>query len=138
MFVSAASITHAFTDNEMTINYRIFSDECTLKFNSSSQQLNFLAILYNGDANESYEPYQSTFLSSFNEHVPLKTTNISSKNGWKPWITPGILIPIHTKRTKQPYADVTVELCKVDVSIARLNVFIIGTQVQIKRKLNLT
>ena len=62
-----------------------------LNFKNSSQQLNWQAILNNDDANESYELFQSTFISSFNQHFPLQTKNISSKNGRKPRITLGIL-----------------------------------------------
>ena len=45
-----------------------------------------------------YELFQSALISSFNEHSPLQTKNISSKNDRKPWITPGILISIRTKQ----------------------------------------
>ena len=48
-------------------------------FKNALQQVNWLAVLNNDDANESYELFQSTFLSSFNEHFPLQTKNISSK-----------------------------------------------------------
>ena len=67
-------------------------------FKNSLQQVNWLAVLDNNNAKESYELFQSTFLSHFNEHFPLQTKKISCKNDRKPWITPAILISIRTKR----------------------------------------
>ena len=50
------------------------------------------------DANESYEPFQSTLLSIFNDHCPLQTKNVYNKADREPWITPGVLTCIRAKR----------------------------------------
>ena len=39
------------------------------------------------DVNESYELFQSTLISHFNDHYPLQTENIYNKADRKPWIT---------------------------------------------------
>ena len=52
----------------------------------------------NDDANESYELFQCTLLSIFNDHFPLQTKNVYNKANRKPWISPGILTSIHAKR----------------------------------------
>ena len=54
--------------------------------------------LINDDADEAYDPFQSTLLSLFNEHFPIHTENISSCMKSKPWITPGILAAIRIKQ----------------------------------------
>ena len=55
-------------------------------------------ILSNDDANESYELFQSTLLSIFNDHFPLQTKNVYNKADRKPYITIGMLTFIRTKR----------------------------------------
>ena len=57
-------------------NYRIFSDENLSNFRNSLQYTNWEPILHNDDANESYELFQSTLLSIFNDHFPLPTKNV--------------------------------------------------------------
>ena len=52
----------------------------------------------NVDANESYELFQSTLLSLFNDDFPLQTKNKYNKADCKPWITPGIFTSIRAKR----------------------------------------
>ena len=101
--IFAREKTPPLAEDVITIKYRILSDECMLKFKNELQQLNWLAILNNDDANKWYELFQSTSISFFNEHFPLQTKNISSKNNWKPRITPGIVISIHTKQ--RPYLN---------------------------------
>ena len=61
----------------------------------------------NDDANESYELFQSTFLSLFNDHLPLQTKNMYNKADCKPWITPGKLISIRAKRRLEKKREVT-------------------------------
>ena len=61
----------------------------------------------NDDANESYELFQSTLLSLFNDHFPLQTKNIYNTVDRIPWITPGILTSIHTKRRLETKREVT-------------------------------
>ena len=65
---------------------------------NSLQYTNWEPILNNDDANESYELFQSTLLSLFNNHFPLQTKNIYNKADRNPWITPGILTSIRAKR----------------------------------------
>ena len=45
---------------------------------------NWEPILNNDDANESYELFQSTLLSLFNDHFPLQTKHIYNKAACKP------------------------------------------------------
>ena len=59
------------------------------------------------DANESYELFQSTLLSIFNDHFPLKTKNVYNKADRKPWITSGILTSIRAKRRVEKKLEVT-------------------------------
>ena len=66
-------------------------------FRNSLQYTNWEPILNNADANESYELFQSTSLSIFNDHFPLQTKNVYNKAD-KPWINPGILTSIGAKR----------------------------------------
>ena len=47
---------------------------------------------------ESYELFQSTLLSLFNDHFPLQTKSTYNEADRKPWITPGILTFIRAKR----------------------------------------
>ena len=49
----------------MTIKYRIFSDECMLKFKNLLQRLNWLAILNNDNATESYELFFHILMNTF-------------------------------------------------------------------------
>ena len=67
-------------------------------FRNSLQYTNWEPILNNDDANESYELFQSTLLSLFNDHFPLQTKNIYNKADRNPLITPGILTSIRAKR----------------------------------------
>ena len=60
----------------------------------------------NDDANESYELFQSTLLSLFNDHFP-QTKNIYNKADRKQWITPGILTSIRAKRHLEKRREVT-------------------------------
>ena len=48
-----------------------------LHFKNSLQQLNWLAVVNNDDANESYEPSQVPLLLPLNDPFPLQTKNIS-------------------------------------------------------------
>ena len=59
----------------------------------------------NDDANESYELFQSTLLSIFNDHFPLQTKNVYDKADRKPWITTGILTSIRAKRRLEKKAQ---------------------------------
>ena len=52
----------------------------------------------NIDANESYELFQSTLLSIFNDHFPLQTKNVYNKADRKPCFFPGTLTSIRAKR----------------------------------------
>ena len=63
------------------------SDENLSNFRNSLQYANWEPILNNDDANESYELFQITLLSLFNDHFPLQTKDIYSKADHKPWIT---------------------------------------------------
>ena len=45
--------TPSLTEDVITIKYKIFSDECKLKFKNSLQQLNWPAIFNIDDSNES-------------------------------------------------------------------------------------
>ena len=67
-------------------------------FSNSLQYTNWESIFNNDDAIESFELFQSTLLSIFNDHFPLQTKNVYNKADCKPWITPGILTSIHAKR----------------------------------------
>ena len=58
-------------DNVLSINYIVFSDENLSNFRNSPQYTNWEPILNNDDANESYELFQSTLLSIFNDHFLL-------------------------------------------------------------------
>ena len=69
-----------------------------LNFRNSLQYTNCEPILNNDDANESYELFQSTLLSIFNDHFRLQTKNVYNKADRKPWITIGILTFIHANR----------------------------------------
>ena len=82
----------------MSINYRVFSHENLSNFRNSLPYTKWEPILNNEDTNESYELFQSTLLSLFNDHFPLQTKNIYNKADHKPWITPGILTSIRAKR----------------------------------------
>ena len=75
-----------------------FSDENLSNFRNSLQYANWEPILNNDEANKSYELFQSTLLSLFNDHFPLQTKNIYNKVDRKQWITPGILTSILAKR----------------------------------------
>ena len=75
----------------------VFSHENLSNFRNSLQYTNWEPILNNDDANESYELFQSTLLSIFNDHIPLQTKNVYNKAHRKPWITPGILTSIRAK-----------------------------------------
>ena len=59
--------TRSLTEDVMIIKYKIFSDECMLKF-KNSLQLNWQTILNNDDPTESYELFQSTSIF----HLTLK------------------------------------------------------------------
>ena len=61
----------------------------------------------NDDANESYELFQSTLLSLFNDHFPLQTKTMYNKADRKPWITPGILTSFRAKRRLEKKGEVT-------------------------------
>ena len=76
--------------------YILFSDECRLKFDNSLQQLNRPAIL-NNDSND-YMNYPKAPYFHLNQYFPLQMKIISSKNIRKPWITPLILMSIHSKQ----------------------------------------
>ena len=93
-------------DNVLSINYRIFSDENLSNFRNSLQCTNWEPILNNAEANESYELFQSTSLSNFNDHFPLQTKNVYNKADNKPWINPGILTSIGAKRRLEKKCEV--------------------------------
>ena len=84
-----------------------FSDENLSNFRNSLQYTNLEPILNNADANESYELFQSTLLSLFNDHFPLQTKNEYTKSDHKPWITPGILTSIRAERRLEKKREVT-------------------------------
>ena len=75
-----------------------FSDENLSNFGNSLQYTNWEPISNNDEANESYQLFQSTLLSLFNDHFPLTTKNTYNKADRKPRITPGILTSIRAKR----------------------------------------
>ena len=83
-------------------------------FRNSLQYTNWEPILNNDDANESYELFQSTLLSIFNDHFPLQTKNVYNKAGRKPGITPGILTSISAKRRLEKKRVVTL----TDISLS--------------------
>ena len=65
----------SFADNVLSINYRVFFDENLSNFKNSLQYANCEPILNNDDTDESYELFQSTLLSLFNDNFPLQTKN---------------------------------------------------------------
>ena len=76
----------------------MFSDENLSNFRNSLQYTNWEPILNIDDANDSYELFQSTLLSIFNDHFPLQTKNVYNKADRKPWISPEILTSISANR----------------------------------------
>ena len=68
---------------------------------------NWEPILNNDNANESYELFQSTLLSIFNDHFPLQTKNVYNKADRKAWIAPGLLNSIRAKRVLKKKREVT-------------------------------
>ena len=56
-----------------------FSYENLFNFRNPLQYTNWEPILNNDNANESYELFQSTLLSIFNDHFPLQTKNVYNK-----------------------------------------------------------
>ena len=59
-------------DKVLSISYIVFSDENLSNFRNTLQYTNWVPILNNDEANESYELFQSTLLSIFNDHFPLQ------------------------------------------------------------------
>ena len=76
-------------------------------FRNSLQYTNYELILINDDTNESYELFQSTLLSLFNDHFPLQTKKRYNKADRKPWITTEILTSIRAKRRLEKNREVT-------------------------------
>ena len=64
----------------------VFWDENLSNFRNSLQYTHWEPILNNDDANESYELFQSTLLSIFNDHFPLQTKKVYNKADHKLWI----------------------------------------------------
>ena len=62
-------------DNVLSINNKKNSDENLSNFKNSLQYTNWEPILNNNDTDESYELFQSTLLSLFNDNFPLQTKN---------------------------------------------------------------
>ena len=86
------------SEDSISINYKVFSDENLSNFKNSLQDINWNPVLINDDADKAYDLFQSTLLTVFNAHFPIQTKNIASGGKSKPWITPGILATIRRKR----------------------------------------
>ena len=84
------------TEDSISINYRVFSDENLSNLKNSLQDINWNL---NEGADEAYDLFQSTLPSIFNEHFPIHTKTISSCGKSIPWITPGILAAILKKKS---------------------------------------
>ena len=77
--ILSRELRQSLADNVLSINYKVFYFENLSNFGNSLQYTNWKPILNNDDANESYEQFQSTLLSIFNDHFPLQIKNVYNK-----------------------------------------------------------
>ena len=104
--VFAREIFPTLSEDSISINYRVFSNENLSNIKNSLQDINWNPLLINDDADEAYDLFQSILLSVFNKHFAIHTKSISSYGKSKPFITPGILAAVRRKRRLEKNARI--------------------------------